>query len=123
MLTIYVERVLSPSMMKEIYAIRRESLSIREWISLIIVATTIGTLTGLFLVDYPRISNNPDHIAPPLPRFYPLNNGICIFISDAASGIGRESALMLADSGVHVLAGAECCCCDTSTFTSMLSRI
>ena len=123
MLTIYVERVLSPSMMKEIYAIRRESLSIREWISLIIVATMIGTLTGLFLVDHRRISYDPDQIAPPLPRFYPLNNGICIFISDAASGIGRESALMLADSGVHVLAGAECCCCDTSTFTSMLSRI
>ena len=110
-------------MMKEIYDIRRESLSIREWISLIIVATMIGTLTGLFLVDYPRISYDPDQIAPPLRRFYPLNNGICIFISDAASGIGRESALMLADSGVHVLAGAECCCCDTSTLTSMLSRI
>lgn len=31
--------------------------------------------------------------------------GVCVFISDAASGVGREVALMLADSGVHVLAG------------------
>ena len=96
-------------MIEEIHAIRRESLSIKEWITLIIVATVMGTLTGLFLVDdHPRISDNLDLTAPTLRRFYPLNSGICIFISDAASGIGRESALMLADSGVHVLAGGKC---------------
>ena len=37
--------------------------------------------------------------------FFPVNSGICVFISDAASGVGREAALQLADRGVHVLAG------------------
>ena len=38
---------------------------------------------------------------------FPVTKGVCIFISDAATGVGRETALLLADSGVHVLAGSN----------------
>ena len=34
-----------------------------------------------------------------------VNRGVCVFISDAASGVGREVALRIAATGVHVLAG------------------
>jgi hypothetical protein len=34
-----------------------------------------------------------------------VNKGVCLFISDAASGVGRELALRIAATGVHVLAG------------------
>lgn len=47
-----------------------------------------------------------DEPESPLKRsLFPVTRGVCIFISDAATGVGREAALLLADSGVHVLAG------------------
>lgn len=77
----------------------------REWMTVIIVATVTGILIGLLLLDNLNPSVDVKETHAPVRQFYPVNSGICVFISDAASGIGRESALMLADSGVHVLAG------------------
>ena len=77
----------------------------REWMTVIIVATVTGILIGLLLLDNLNPSVDVQGTHAPVRQFYPVNSGICVFISDAASGIGRESALMLADSGVHVLAG------------------
>lgn len=68
---------------------------------------TFGDIIGNVL-NVPRNAIKQD-VLENLPRqYYPVNKGVCVFISDAATGVGRETALMLADSGVHVLAGKNC---------------
>jgi hypothetical protein len=37
------------------------------------------------------------------PKYYSIKKGVCLFISDAASGVGREAALLLADKGLYYI--------------------
>jgi hypothetical protein len=37
------------------------------------------------------------------PKYYSIKKGVCVFISDAASGVGREAALLLADKGLYYI--------------------
>ena len=74
---------------------------------LILEQIIVCFISGLVFFLIGRSTRAPsEKLAMPIKRAVsPVNRGVCVFISDAASGVGRESALKLAATGVHVLAG------------------
>jgi hypothetical protein len=69
----------------------------------------VGGLIYYFIKRSIDVQSEKSEVVLKSPRTsYPpstVNRGVCLFISDAASGVGRELALRIAATGVHVLAG------------------